>query len=221
MLQLIHHPFCPHSRFVRLILYEYEIKVHLIGERVRDRRQEFLALNPAGTLPVLLVEGQSPVPGATVIAEYLDETIGASFGDRRLLPLEMLTRIEVRQLTYWFSNKFFAEVSGPLTEERYKQYMSLEAGGGSPNYALIRDAREIAHDHIAYIDYLLVKRDWLGGPRLSYADLVAAAHLSIIDHLDDLPWDQVKNAKNWFERMRSRPSFELMLAEGWRGFIRI
>jgi glutathione S-transferase len=221
MLQLIHHPFCPHSRFVRLILYEYEIQVHLIGERVWERRQEFLALNPAGTLPVLLVEGQSPVPGAAVIAVYLDETIGANFGNRRLLPLEMLTRIEVRRLTYWFSNKFFAEVSGLLTEERYKQYMSSEAGGGSPNYALIRDARENVHDHIAYIDYLLLEQDWLGGPRLTYADLAAAAHLSVIDHLDDLPWAQAKNAKNWFERMQSRPSFGLMLAEGWRGFIRI
>ena len=221
MIELIHHPFCPHSRFIRLALYEYELPVRLIGERIWEHREGFLVLNPAGTLPVLLVEGQSPVPGAGTIAEYLDETTGSNFGDRRLLPRELHARIEVRRLLHWFNNKFFAEVSGPLTAERYRQYMPAAAGGGSPNYALIRQARENIPDHLAYIDYLLSERDWLAGPRLTYADLAAAAHLSIIDGLDNLPWAAVENSKNWFARIRSRPSFGLMLEGGWKGFVRI
>ena len=57
MLTLFHHPFCPHSRFVRLVLGEYGIAARLVEERVWERREEFLLLNPAGTTPVLVEEG--------------------------------------------------------------------------------------------------------------------------------------------------------------------
>ena len=65
MITLFHHPFCPHSRFVRLALGEYGIVPRLVEERVWERREEFLALNPEGTTPVLVEEGQPAVPGAT------------------------------------------------------------------------------------------------------------------------------------------------------------
>jgi glutathione S-transferase len=220
MLELIHHPVCPHSRFVRLALHEYDLPARLIGERIWERREEFLVLNPAGTLPVLLAEGQLPVPGAPIIAEYLDEVHGADLGERRLLPRQQPARIEARRLMSWFNDKFFAEVSGPLTAEHYKQYMSPAAGAGSPDYALIRAARENVLVHLDYIDLLLGEHDWLAGNHMTYADLAAAAHLSILDNLNDLPWAEVESAKQWFARMQSRPSFHSMLSEGWKGFVR-
>jgi len=70
MLTLFHHPFCPHSRFVRLAVEELGLASRLVEERVWDRREEFLILNPAGTTPVLVEEGMPPVPGAAIIAEY-------------------------------------------------------------------------------------------------------------------------------------------------------
>jgi glutathione S-transferase len=221
MPELLHHPLCPHSRFVRLALHEYEFEVELVGERVWNRREQFLALNPAGTIPVLLAEGRPPIPGASIIAEYLDETLGPRFGDRRLLPLQLDSRIEVRRLMAWFNNKFFVEVSGPLTTERYKQFMPVQAGGGSPDYAAVRAARDNIPDHLAYIDDLLSGREWLAGDRLSYADLAAAAHLSIIDNLVGVPWPEAETACNWFTRMQARPSFITMLRDGWKGFVRI
>src|SRR5260221_13896415 len=149
MLTLLQHPFCPHSRFVRLGLGEFGLGARLVEERVWERREEFLALNPAGTTPVLLTEGQPPVPGAGIIAEFLDETIGGELGDRRLLPLESGPRIEVRRLMSWFSDKFFDEVSGPLTTERlYKRRMSADNGGGPPNTEAIRTARQNIRYHL-------------------------------------------------------------------------
>ena len=53
MLTLFHHPFCPHSRFIRLVLEELGQTPRLVEERTWERRQEFLVLNPAGTTPVL------------------------------------------------------------------------------------------------------------------------------------------------------------------------
>src|SRR3977135_1821152 len=130
MSTLFHHPFCPHSRFVRLALNEYGVATRLIEERTWERRRDFLAINPAGTTPVLVDEGLPPVPGAGIIAEYLDELCGDTF-ERRLLPRQAGQRVEVRRLMSWFNDKFFAEVSGPLTAERlYKRHMPLNAGGG-------------------------------------------------------------------------------------------
>lgn len=56
-------------------------------------------------------------------------------------------------------------------------------------------------------------RDWLAGTRLSYADLAAAAHLSCVDYLGDVPWNEDEAAKNWYARVKSRPSFRPLLVE--------
>ena len=82
MLTLIHHPFCPHSRFVRLALDELSLASRLVEERPWERRTEFLKLNPAGTTPVLLEDGAPPVPQAAIIAEYLDEVHGSGYRGR-------------------------------------------------------------------------------------------------------------------------------------------
>ena len=217
MSTLFHHPFCPHSRFARLGLAEYGVAATLIEERPWERRHDFLAINPAGTTPVLVTEGLPPIPGATIIAEYLDELCGDTF-ERRLLPRQAALRIEVRRLMSWFHDKFFAEVSGPLTMERlYKRHMPLNAGGGPPDTDVLRAARNNIRYHMAYIGWLARSRDWLAGEQLTYADLAAAAHLSAVDYLGDVPWNEDEAAKGWYARVKSRPSFRPILAETLAG----
>jgi glutathione S-transferase len=214
MLTLFHHPICPHSRFVRLALEEYGLPVKLVEERVWERREEFLALNPAGTTPVLVEEGVPPLPGTAIITEYLDESRGTTLGDFRLLPRDPAGRIEVRRLMSWFNDKFFEEVSGPLVMQRvYKRYIPARNGGGSPDTEALRAAKGNVRYHLAYIGWLVRSRDWLAGPTLTYADLSAAAHLSAIDYLGDVPWDEDETAKNWYARIKSRPSFRALLAD--------
>jgi glutathione S-transferase len=203
---------------VRLVLGEYGLSVRAVEERVWERREEFLSINPACTTPVLVEEGYPPAPGAGIIAEYLDETRGPDLGDQRLLPREIGTRVEVRRLTSWFNDKFFAEVSGPLTTERlYKRHMPANAGGGSPDTEAMRVARHNIRYHLAYIGWLVRTRDWLAGPRMSYADLAAAAHVSVADYLGDVPWNDDEAAKTWYARVKSRPSFRPLLAETLAG----
>src|SRR5258707_13237527 len=86
MFTLFHHPFCPHSRFIRLALGEHGLDLKLVEERVWERREADLALNPAGTTPGLIAEGQPAIPGAGIIAEDRDDTHGAEMGARRVLP---------------------------------------------------------------------------------------------------------------------------------------
>jgi glutathione S-transferase len=220
MLTLFHHPFCPHSRFVRIVASEYGLAPTLVEERAWERRTEFLMLNPAGTTPVLLEEGRPAVPGATIIAEYLDETRGDALDSHRLLPADVGGRVEVRRLLSWFNDKFFAEVSGPLLLERIlKRRMTAEQGGGSPEPNAIRAALSNIRYHLDYISWLVRTRHWLAGDRLSYADFAAAAHLSAIDYLGDVPWSQDEAAKSWYARVKSRPSFRPLLSDTFPGVV--
>jgi glutathione S-transferase len=216
MLTLLHHPLCPHSRYVRLILAEYGLEARLVEERFWERREEFLLLNPAGALPVLVPDGQPAVPGATVIAEYLQEA--REPGEEVLMPAGIVDRVEVRRLASWFNDKFHAEVSGPLVNERvFKRHMTREQGGGPPDTDALRAARNNIRYHLAYIGWLVRTRDWLTGERLSYADLAAAGHLSAADYLGEVPWQEDEAAKSWYARIKSRPSFRPLLADTLAG----
>jgi glutathione S-transferase len=218
MLTLFHHPLCPLSRYVRLILGEYGLQARLVEERFWERRQEFLLLNPAGEIPVLVADGQPAVPGAAIIAAYIEETHNAEPGENSLLPTSIGQRVEVRRLAAWFNDKFHAEVSGPLVTERvFKRHMTLEQGGGPPDTEAMRAARSNIRYHLAYIGWLVQTRDWLAGERLSLADLAAAAHLSAVDYLGDVPWNENEAAKNWYARVKSRPAFRPLLADTLAG----
>jgi len=190
----------------------------LVEARPWERRREFLLLNPACTTPVLSEESAPSVPGADVIAEYLDETRGLALGDRRLMPEDPLGRVEVRRLMRWFNVKFYTEASYLLVAEKiYKRYMASRDGGGAPDMDAIRVARANLRYHLRYVGYLAGTRNWLAGDRLSYADLAAAAHLSCVDYLGDAPWKESEAAKAWYARIKSRPSFRALLSENLPG----
>ncbi len=214
MLTLYHHPFCPFSRTVRIAFGEYGLSAEFIEERVWERRREFLIVNPSGALPVLLDGDGAPVCGIRPVLEYLDETRGADLGEKRLMPDDPHARAEVRRLLDWFDYRFNEEVSSYLLHERiYKRFMTADQGGGAPDSSAIRAARANVRYHLHYIGWLASRRNWLGGGRLSYADLAAAAHLSCIDYLGDVPWDEFEAAKTWYARVKSRPSFRPLLVD--------
>ena len=206
------------SRFVRLVLGEYGERAEFAEERPWERRREFLALNPAGTLPILSEDSGPPIVGGMVIAEYLDETRGAFQREKRLLAEKALERAEIRRLTEWFLIKLDGEVTRYLVRERvFKLEMRPEEGGGSPDASAIRAARANLKHHMRYVGWLAESRNWLSGPKLSYADLAAAASFSILDYLGEIAWEKEPLAKEWYTRVKSRPSFRPLLTERIRG----
>jgi glutathione S-transferase len=218
MLTLFHHPMLAACRFVRLAFGEYGEELVLIEEKPWARRKEFLALNPAATLPVLLAEGDAPVVGASVIAEYLDETRGALKRDRRLFAENPMDRAEIRRLADWFLTKTEGEVTRYLVRERVlKPMMPTAQGGGAPDAAAIRAARANIRQHMKYANWLAGTRNWLAGTRISYADLAAAATLSVLDYLGEIDWTEYPSARDWYSRVKSRPSFRPLLGDRVRG----
>jgi glutathione S-transferase len=206
------------SRFVRLILSEYGFQADLVEEQTWEKRREFLNLNPAGTLPVYVDDNMRTLCGATVISEFLDETHGVLKRDRRLLAEDPFQRAEIRRLVDWFLLKMEQDVTRPLARERvFKLQIPNGLGGGAPDSKILRTARANIRQHMRYLTWLAGSRQWLAGERMSYADLAAAASISILDYLGEIEWADSPVVKDWYQRLKSRPSFRPMLTERVRG----
>lgn len=207
MRTLYHLVLSPQSRFVRAVLGEKGMEAHLVAEPVWDRREAFLAINPAGEVPVLVEDDGTTVSGSLAICEYLEE-IGA--GEPNLMPGNAATRAEIRRLVSWFDQKFNREVSELLVGEKVlKRFL----GTGEPSSQAIRAGLMNLQTHVDYVGWLAEHRNWLAGDQFSLADLAAAAHLSCVDYLGDVPWERSEEALNWYARVKSRPSFRPLLAD--------
>ncbi|BBE73700.1 glutathione S-transferase family protein [Oharaeibacter diazotrophicus] len=218
MLKLFHHPFSSASRFVRLMLAEHEAKVEMVVERPWERRPDFLALNPAATVPVMVENDGPPIVGPATIMEYVDETRGYALSDRRLMPNHPEARAEMRRLVDWFGHKMQDEVTQYFAMEKLlKLEIPASLGGGAPDNQVLRVARLNVKHHLRYIGWLAGTRNWLAGDRLTFADLAAAAELSVIDYLGEVPWDEDAHAKAWYARVKSRPSFRGLLQDKMPG----
>ncbi len=211
---LFHNPMSAPSRFIRLVLGEYGESPQLQEEHPWQRRPEFLQLNPAGTLPVLIGDQGTAIVGAFAISEYLDETRGPMMRDKRLMPGSPLERAEVRRLIDWFLVKTEADVMRALTRERvFKLQMSPAEGGGAPDSAVLRTARANVRQHMRYLGWLAQSRNWLAGDTLTLADLAAGAAVSVLDYLGEVDWSSEPAAREWYHRIKSRPAFRGLLAD--------
>jgi glutathione S-transferase len=207
---LYHHPLSPLSRKVRLVLHEKRLT---FDECVVDpwaRESRLIALNPSGEVPVLVNEDGTIVPEAATICEYIEEL----HPQVPLIGKTPAERAEARRLAAWFDHKFGREVGDYLVGEKLVKRVS---GRAAPDSRLLRAGRENIHTHMHYIAWLTERRKWLAGDALTIADLSAAAQLSLIDYLGDVPWEEHPLAKEWYVRVKSRPSFRCLLREAVQG----
>jgi glutathione S-transferase len=216
MPKLYQSPLDPASRRVRMAMGEYGIDIDLIEERPGQPSDALQELNPAGLTPVLIEDDRSFVVGIEAIGEYLEET--RSTAKTTLLGKTPAERAETRRLVAWFDRKFYSEVSEPLlTEKLHRRFLPRELGGGPPDMSRVRAAQGKIRVHLDYIGALADERNWLAGANLSLADLAAAAHLSCLDFLAEVPWSDASPAKAWYQRIKSRPSFRPLLSDYVRG----
>lgn len=181
---------------------EFEMKV----EKIWERRHDFLALDPTGEVPVLVEENGMVIANSVTIVEYLEEC----YPDLTLLGSDLRVRAEVRRLSQWFDLKFNREVTENLVGEKImKRFLKL----GEPDSNAIRAGTANIHVHLEYIGWLIERHRWLAGDELSVADISAAAHLSSVDYLGDVPWEDHDLAKDWYARIKSRPSFRSILGD--------
>ncbi len=210
MTRLYHVPLSPFCRKVRLTLAEKRIEVELVEERYWEQGPEFLRRNPSGKIPVIRLNGRT-MSESQAICEYLEETVP----EPRLMPKDAEGRYEVRRLCAWFDDKFHEEVTSKLLYERVnKKVMKL----GYPDSKNVKSGSARIKYHLDYLSWLLDQRRWLAGNEMTLADFAAAAHLSSLDYISDVDWNRSQNVKDWYAKIKSRPSFRSLLADQVPGF---
>jgi glutathione S-transferase len=210
MRTLYHYPLCPYSRKVRLALGEKKLDYTGEIERFWEKRPAFLKMSPAGQVPVLVDLNGSVLSDSIAITEYLEE----AYPERPLFGEGLMQRFEIRRLVGWFDDKFAQEISVVLLKEKnIKRYLAMEPGQTGPNSAIIRAAKQSIHLHLDYISWLVDRRKWLAGDDFSIADITAACHISVVDYMGDVPWDKHPIAKDWYARIKCRPSFRSLLQD--------
>jgi glutathione S-transferase len=201
----------PTCRKIRIALAEKKLQFDMALEKTWEWRDDFLALNPAGTVPVLIEPDGLVLSEPYAIAEYLDE----KYPEPMLFGTDAVERAETRRLVAWFDGKFQDEVTTNLVDEKImKRFLNL----GEPSSQAIRAGNTNIHHHLDYIGWLIEDRQWLAGANFSFADISAAAHLSCLDYLNDVPWSDHEPAKDWYARVKSRPSFREILGDHIPGY---
>ncbi len=191
---------------------EKKLPFEMRAEKVWERRPEYLEMNPANTVPTLVEENGLVVADSGVICEYLEEAYPAT----PLLGRSLAERVEVRRLVAWFDGKFAQEVTVNLLGEKF---MKRLLGRGNPEAGALRAGYANMRHHLGYIGWLAETRKWLGGNALSLADFAAAAHLSALDFASDVDWSISPPARDWYARVKSRPSFRPLLQDRVPGVI--
>lgn len=210
MYRLYHYPLSPFSRKVRLVLAEKGIEVELVEERYWEARTEFMRMNPSGKVPVLKTN-KITLSDSSAICEYLEDI----HPEPILMPQDAEKRAEVRRLANWFDDKFYREVTLNLLGERLQKKVM---GGGYPESKNVKAGAKAIRYHLKYMGYLLDRRRWLAGDRMSMADFSAAAQISCLDYISDVDWNSHELVKEWYAKIKSRPAFRSLLADQLPGF---
>lgn len=211
MARLYHVPLSPFCRKVRLTLAEKKIEVELVEERYWEQTPDFLRRNPAGKVPVLKIENRT-LSESQAICEFLEDTVP----EPRLMPRDADGRYEVRRLCAWFDDKFHDEVTSKLLYERVNKKLT---GQGYPDSKNVKFGSSRIKYHLDYLSWLLDQRRWLAGDQMTLADLTGAAHLSSLDYISDVDWNRSQNVRDWYAKIKSRPSFRSILADQIPGFL--
>lgn len=223
------------SQKVRLCLAEKGLAYQ--GRLLNLRRFEqlepwFLAINPAGCVPVLDDDG-FVVTESTIINDYLEDR----HPQGALRPADARGRARVAAWSRWIDDVTSPAIKLPSFEQNMRPFLAtlpaaeLEAVlARIPNPLTARNWREAAQQGIAperlaqahadlrqTLDRMesdLARSAWLAGDAYTLADVNMAPFVHRLTALAGYPLDERwPNVAGWYARLRARPAF------GQAGFV--
>jgi glutathione S-transferase len=192
----------PNPRAVRMFMAERGIDLPRVEIDLRggeNRREPYLSKNPAGQCPALELDDGSTITEITAICEYLDEKMpGAS-----LIGATAEEKAETRMWT----RRIDLNILEPMGN-------GFRFGAGlkmfEPRIHCIpqaaNDLKQIAQEHLAWLDGLMAGKDYVCGKRLTLADIVLFAFVDFFNGVDQPLNPDLKNVGAWHARMKARPS---------------
>ena len=187
----------------------------------------FLALNPAGVVPVLGHAGQV-LPESSVINEYLDEVfpnpslVPQAAGERAAMRVWVKLQDEVlyhaqrpatfqlmikKRLSALGADEITRLVAAHPQPDRARHFMAWATG--PVDMAVVEDARGRVDAVLARIDAGLQDgREWLAGDMFSLAECAMAPFIDRLRRLRfEALWAERPKLASWMERVAARPSY--------------
>ena len=192
----------PNPHVVRMFMAERGItleqeNIDLMGGE--NRRPDFLAKNPAGQSPCLLLDDGGYLAEITAICEYLDEKypgdslIGRTPEERA--ETRMWTRRVDLNICEPLANGFRFSEGLPIFKDRIVTVPEAAAG-----------LKRIAQDRIEWLNGQLGGKTFICGDRLTLADILLYCFLAFGNAVGQPLNSNFTNVKSWFDRMAARPS---------------
>jgi len=163
-----------------------------------QKKPEYLALNPNGKVPLLVVDG-TPLFEALAILHWLGDRFGV---EKQLWPgADAPARLEALSWTTWSYVTFAGAISRLLAASSERSPKEMH------NEALATAAREELRQLLGVLDGRLRNRQYLLGAAFSLADLVVA---SVVHwgKFCGVSVDEHSAVQGWLERCLSRPSLQ-------------
>jgi glutathione S-transferase len=192
--------YAPMSTAVRTTWAVEELEVPCERVKVDIQKKEtqtaaFLALNPNGKVPLLVVDG-TPIFESTAILLYLGETFGV---DKGLYPPPGLKRAETLKWIIWANVGFFDPMNRWVRN----------TAGYIPAEQHNAKAAEVAKNDLGaamqILDTALVGKSYLVDDTFSLADLAASSYLGWLAFVG-YNYSPFKNVKAWGDRCLGRPA---------------
>jgi len=192
----------PAPRSLRMFLLEKRLQLPMRQVDVfsgENRQAPYLAHNPAGQTPALLLDDGSCIAESVAIMEYLEERhptpalIGAT-PEQRAATRQWQRRVELNITENIHNAYHYAE-----GQARFAGRIPLapEAAAG---------LKRVAQDRLAWLDGMLGAQPWLAGARFSMADVWLYVWLDFAASVGQR-WDRgLPRIGPWFERVAARPS---------------
>jgi glutathione S-transferase len=201
MLRLHHFQLSPLCRKVRLVLNEKRLPYECVVVRPWDAG---IALKDLTKLA--LTDGHV-LTDARAIAEYLEETSAGA----PLLAVNHRDRAEARSWINWADDHMWSSVTSQVLQERVLKRFDPR-GDRQPDLTVLKAAQQELRACMQVLERQLDHSASLVGG-LGLADLSAAAHLSCLDYFGDVPWSDYAATHDWYARIKSRPSFRVLLSD--------
>jgi glutathione S-transferase len=200
----------PAPRTVRMYLAEKGLTLPARQVDVfagENRQTEYLAHNPAGQTPALLLDDGTCLAESVAIMEYLEELhpdpplIGTTPG-QRAITRQWQRRVELA-ITENIHNAYHYAEGLARFENRIP--VAPEAADG---------LKRVAQDRTAWLDPMLGDREFLAGNRFTIADIWLYVWLDFAGSVGQ-PFDRkLRNIAPWFARIAARPSAAASLHPG-------
>ena len=208
MRRLFQYPLSGFSRAARVILAEKRLDYEMVYEAPWDPSDELFEYSMSGNVPVLIDISGIVVHGTSAIREYLEEV----YPEVGLIGSDFSERAEARKIADWFDHTFYSDVYYPVIRERILKRFAKDVDR-RPDPACVRGAGTKLNNYMEYIAWLVDRRNWLAGKEFSIADISAASLISVLDYLGIIQWNKYDLVKDWYVRIKSRPSFRSILQD--------